>query len=96
MATSGSRKRPKPGDEFTEKDPITFKLPGFKPDCLLHVLDQPFHCHSTILRLHSAYFRKFLDSADKPERPASASFQYEYVTMVDDDGSWALIHASKV
>lgn len=49
-----------------------------------------------ILKLHSNYFRKFLDSADKPNAPATALFKYNYTTVVDDDGIWAVEPKSTV
>jgi hypothetical protein len=49
-----------------------------------------------ILKLHSNYFRKFLDSADKPNVPATAIFKYNYTTVVDDDGIWAVEPKSTV
>lgn len=45
--------------------PIVFACVGQKPDIRLVVFDQEFHAHSTLLKLHSAFFRKFLDSTDK-------------------------------
>lgn len=69
---------------------VVFKSPGLEPDTRLRVFDTEFHVHSTILRLHSNYFRKFLDSPDKPERPAGATWRYDYATVIDDDGTWAL------
>ncbi|KAL2070505.1 hypothetical protein VTL71DRAFT_13531 [Oculimacula yallundae] len=72
------------------EEPIVFKSPGLVPDVRLRVFDTEFHVHSIILKLHSNYFRRFLDSADKPERPQDAPFRYEYITVIDDDGSWAL------
>lgn len=45
--------------------PIVFSQPGLKPDTRLTVFDQEFHVHSIILKLKSAFFRKFLDSPDK-------------------------------
>ncbi|KAF7930993.1 uncharacterized protein EAE97_009202 [Botrytis byssoidea] len=60
-----------------------YKLPGHKVDVKLLVFDHEIHCHSLMLKLGSAYFRKFLDSADKPPAPANATFRYEYVTIQD-------------
>lgn len=42
--------------------PVEFSMPGFQPDTLFH---QPLHVKSTALKMHSAFFRKFLDSPDK-------------------------------
>jgi hypothetical protein len=72
------------------REPIVFKSPGLKPDLRLTVVGQVFHVHSIILKLHSNFFRKFLGSADKVAAPASASFQYDYVSVFDADGSWGL------
>ncbi|KAH9215140.1 hypothetical protein DL95DRAFT_461401 [Leptodontidium sp. 2 PMI_412] len=45
--------------------PIVFSTPGLKPDTRLTVFEQEFQVHSLVLKLHSAFFRKFLDSPDK-------------------------------
>ncbi|KUJ22224.1 uncharacterized protein LY89DRAFT_574625 [Mollisia scopiformis] len=47
------------------KSPIVFPCPGQKPDVRLIVFDQEFHINSTLLKLNSAFFRKFLDSTNK-------------------------------
>ncbi|KAH8801165.1 hypothetical protein F5882DRAFT_504648 [Hyaloscypha sp. PMI_1271] len=47
------------------KSPIVFQSLGLKPDVSMKVFDVEFHVHSALLKLHSAFFRKFLDSADK-------------------------------
>ncbi|KAF7932714.1 uncharacterized protein EAE98_004013 [Botrytis deweyae] len=60
-----------------------YKLPGHRVDVKLCVFDHEIHCHSLMLKLGSAYFRKFLDSADKTPAPANATFSYEYVTIQD-------------
>ncbi|TEY60238.1 hypothetical protein BOTCAL_0183g00060 [Botryotinia calthae] len=60
-----------------------YKLPGHKVDVKLLVFDHEIHCHSLILKLGSAYFRKFLDSADKTPASANATFKYEYITIQD-------------
>ncbi|CAG8955890.1 hypothetical protein HYFRA_00008740 [Hymenoscyphus fraxineus] len=85
------------GEDETTNVPKVYRLPGgLKPDVRLLVFDQEYHVHSTILKLHSNYFRRFLDSPDKTGEPASANFQYEYATVVDDDGTWALEPANKI
>ncbi|TGO24344.1 hypothetical protein BPAE_0105g00100 [Botrytis paeoniae] len=74
-----------------------YKLPGHKVDVKLLVFDREIHCHSLMLKLGSAYFRKFLDSADKPPASANATFKYEYVTIQDtSDYVPSLEVASKV
>ena len=52
--------------------PIVFVTPGYQPDVRLVVFDQEFHVHSILLKLHSAYFRKFLDSPDKAPKVTNA------------------------
>ncbi|KAF7903040.1 hypothetical protein EAF00_002942 [Botryotinia globosa] len=42
--------------------------------------------------MHSAFFRKFMDSPDKIPAKAGAAFAYEWVDEVDDDGSgWHVV-----
>jgi hypothetical protein len=52
--------------------------------------------NSFILKLLSNFFRKFLDSRDKAGGPSSALWQYEYVSVIDEDGMWALEPTAKV
>lgn len=75
------------------KPPVVFNLPGHDVDVKLQVFnDLEFHVHSTILKIHSAFFRKFLDSPDKEGKGENAGkFKYVWVTMIDDDGSWSLV-----
>lgn len=76
---------------------VVFRSPGLKADTCLTVFEQEFHVHSVILKLYSAYFRKFLDSADKDQLMKSRPFKYNYTTAVDDDdGVWALEPAATV
>jgi len=70
-----------------------FGNPVPKLDVRLRVFGQEYYVYSAILSMHSAYFRKFLDSPDQPStRPdvaLSSLFQYKYVTVVGD-GDWSL------
>lgn len=75
--------------------PLVFNAAGFQPDVSLMVFDQDFHVNSVVLKLYSAYFRKFLDSAEK-NGPLSGQFAYKYTTVVDPDGMWALEPVAKV
>lgn len=75
---------------------MVFALPGLETDTRLEVFGVEVHVSSIIPKLGSKYFRKFLDSADKVAPPASSPFRYEYVTVVDDDGTWGLEAALKV
>lgn len=77
--------------------PIVFKSPNAqKPDVRLKVFYQVFHVHSAILTLYSASFRTFLDSADKTAAAPSAPFRYDYVSVVDGNGTWGLEAVCKV
>jgi hypothetical protein len=70
---------------------VKFNAGSLNPDMRLKVFTTTeYHVHSAILKIHSGFFRKFLDSPDKFV-PASAEFTYEWVTKIDDDGSWHLI-----
>ncbi|KAI9648199.1 hypothetical protein NHQ30_002831 [Ciborinia camelliae] len=50
--------------------------------------------HSVILKLHSEFFRKFLDSPDKKPAEASAKFRYEWVSEIEEDGTWHMVDKS--
>jgi hypothetical protein len=87
------------------KSPTVFQTPDLKPDVRLRVFDFEFHVHSVLLKLHSAFFRKFLDSPDKTdlqsagnlETPSAVvnfytgNFKYDWVTEVDGDKTWHLV-----
>ena len=64
--------------------PVVFKWPGLSPDICLKVFYQEYHVRSVLLKLHSAFFRAFLDSPDKQssEKALAHGFQYEGVTEV--------------
>ena len=70
--------------------PIIFTARGPVVDVRLRCFDTEFHVHSVILKLYSAFFAKFLDSPDKahPQTVPVGRFKYEWVSKVDDDGSW--------
>ncbi|KAF8853702.1 hypothetical protein BDZ45DRAFT_598173, partial [Acephala macrosclerotiorum] len=79
---------------------IVFTSPGLKADVRINALGQDYHVHSIILKLYSAFFRRFLDSPDKEPPPISASFRYEYSSVLDDDAAadlkWVLEPGRKV
>ena len=56
--------------ERLPKSPIIFQSPGLKPDFSLKVFDVSFYVHSVVLKLHSAFFRKFLDATNKAASPS--------------------------
>jgi hypothetical protein len=85
-----------PSDAKIQK-PIIFSIPHMTPDVRLQVFDQPFHVHSMVLRIHSSFFRTFLDSADKANiATTSSAFPYDYVTELDADRQgWNLVRSEK-
>jgi hypothetical protein len=61
MATSTPAKKQK-----VSRPPVIFKAPGLTPDVRFKVFDEyEFHVHSVVLKLGSAFFRKFFDPANK-------------------------------
>ena len=98
MPPKTSKKRSRCDSALVEADPppIKFISPGFTADTCINVFGQDYHVNSMILKLHSSYFRKFLDSADKPNAPATAIFKYNYGTVVDADDIWAVEPKSTV
>ncbi|TVY21116.1 hypothetical protein LARI1_G001975 [Lachnellula arida] len=79
-------------------NPIVFTAPGLGPDMSIEVFKQIFHVNSMVLKIHSEYFRNYLDSPDKaPAGSVSGAFRYEWVTLVDEDGKgWCLTAKEKV
>lgn len=72
--------------DFLSDEPSTFVLPGHEPDVHLNVFGKEIYAHSLVLKLYSAYFRKFMDAPRQPEQRMSL-YSYEYVTVVDEDGT---------
>jgi len=70
-------------------EPHTFVLPGHHPDVQLNVFGKEINAHSIILKLYSAYFRKFMDAPHPPEQ-GMGLYTYNYFTVVDEDGFWGL------
>jgi hypothetical protein len=81
--TQPSAKKQKTSDTHTVTPmaPIIFKASDLKHDMQLKVFDQEFHVHSTMLKLHSAYFRKFLDSPEKPRATAWLRLSFDMTTF---------------
>lgn len=77
-------------EEFDSDTPIIYAAPGIELDTRLNVFGLILHVHSNLLRLHSSYFRKFLDSPDKAPPSNSTIWKYDYVSAVDEDGEWGL------
>lgn len=77
--------------KINPKKPITFKSAGMKPDIYFKVFDQEFHVTSMVLKLHSGFFRTFLDPAGgKLPKSTQPGFTSEWFTRIDDDGTWEL------
>lgn len=80
-------------DKFRQSPKLkVFSIPGHTPDTRFMLFNETeIHVHSVILKLHSAFFRKFLDSPDKKPAEASAKFRYEWVSEIEEDGDWHMI-----
>jgi hypothetical protein len=74
---------------------IVFAASGLKADVRIKVFEQEFHVHSVVLKLHSAFFRKFIDVEDRVSS-YSEIFRYDYISCVDVDGGWGLEVATEV
>ncbi|KAL3425286.1 hypothetical protein PVAG01_02077 [Phlyctema vagabunda] len=73
---------------------IQFAWPGLRiPDTRFKLFGNyaEFHVHSAILKMHSAFFRKFLDSPDKKCPAPSAPFRYEWISKYEGNGKWCLV-----
>lgn len=78
--------------------PIIFTTPGTQPDCRLRVFNQDFLVYSGLLKINSAFFRKFLDPSSGKSPASSEVYKYEWFTCVDDSDSncWSLTNDPKV
>jgi len=81
-----------------EPKSVIFTARGLNSDVRLCAFETEFHVHSMVLKMHSAFFFKFLDSPDKtpPETVAPGAFKYEWATKIDEDGSWSLVDARSI
>tara|TARA_R110002060_G_scaffold12662_1_gene18027 strand:+ start:1294 stop:1518 length:225 start_codon:yes stop_codon:yes gene_type:complete len=49
---------------------------------------------TAVLKMHSQYFFKFLDSADKVGGTGHGDFKYDWITKIVDDGKdWHVVAA---
>lgn len=63
-----------------------------EPDVHFQVFSQVFHLHSMVLKQHSGFFKTFLESPEKKGWiDKNAKFPYRWVSLVDDDGTWAMV-----
>lgn len=83
--------------------PTVFHAFGEDPDTCLDVFGYKFHVHSRVLKLYSAFFRKFMDNnsghasnCDGASSKVEHSFRYKYVAHADEDGTWGLQPLKKV
>ncbi|KAN0093784.1 hypothetical protein V8E51_016968 [Hyaloscypha variabilis] len=74
------------------KQPIIFTTPDMRPDVGLQVFNQQFHVYSGVLKIHSGFFRKYLEpSGGLLPTSTSPTLSSEWFTKVDADGkSWSL------
>jgi hypothetical protein len=80
------------------KKPIIFTTPDTQPDCRFRVFDQDFLVDSCLLKINSAFFRKFLDPSSGKSPASSKAYKYEWFTCVDESDSncWSLTSDPKV
>jgi hypothetical protein len=80
------------------KKPIIFTSPGTQPDVRLRVFDQDFLVYSGLLKINSAFFRKFLEPSGGKVPGSSEIYQYEWYTCIDesDTNCWSLSNDTKV
>jgi hypothetical protein len=89
--------------------PEIFSHPSGPPDVRFKIFGKyELHAHSWILKKHSEYFEKRLDPCDgdptaavlKAQREAevgqSPDFRYEWVSCIDQDGSWCVSSAASL
>jgi hypothetical protein len=81
-----------------EKKPVIFTSPGTQPDVRLRVFDQDFLVSSDLLKINSAFFRKFLEPSGGKVPGSSEIYQYEWYTCIDESDSncWSLSNDTKV
>jgi hypothetical protein len=93
-----AKKAKKSNDEPAMPRTVVFAARGLESDVRLRVFNTDFYVHSTMLKLHSAFFFKFLDSPDKPPTGpvGPRDFKYKWITKIDEDGSWSLVDARSV
>jgi hypothetical protein len=80
------------------KKPIIFTTSDTQPDARLHVFDQEFLVYSSLLKINSAFFRKFLHPSGGKPSASSELYQFEWFTRVDesDENCWSLTSDTKV
>ena len=81
---------PTPPTPSAATPPIVYLLQDRNSDVRLVVVKQEFLVHSEVLKVHSAYFNKFLHSPEKVHTPISWDFKCDYISIIDADGQWGL------
>jgi len=81
-----------------QKAPIIFTAPDQRPDVGLQVFNQIFHVYSGVLKIHSGFFRTYLEpSGGLLPTSTSPLVTSEWFTKVDNDGkAWSLTSDQKV
>lgn len=69
--------------------PISFTCLGDKADTSINVFGQEFQVHSRILKMHSAFFRRFMESTTPPQLD-QPGIVYHYAAKVEPDGVWGV------
>jgi hypothetical protein len=68
----------------------------------MRVFNEDFYVHSDVLKLHSMFFRKFMDSPDKVVPVYTDPIKYDYKAAIDEVGTegevlrWFMIPAFEV
>ncbi|TGO39693.1 hypothetical protein BHYA_0049g00290 [Botrytis hyacinthi] len=71
---------------------VKFSISEQKPDTRITLFQfKELHVHSSILKLYSAYFRRFMDSPDKVPAPSGAKWKYDWIGEAEEDGSWFVV-----
>lgn len=73
-----------------------FHIRGQVLDMRIRLLEETeFHVHSMILKQHSEFFFKFLDSPDKVQSE-DREWKYDWISEVEEDGDWHLVSTQNV
>ncbi|TEY34313.1 hypothetical protein BOTCAL_0638g00040 [Botryotinia calthae] len=77
---------------MTSTQVVKFSLTDQEPDTRITLFQlRVLHVHSSILKLYSAYFRRFMDSPDKVPAPSGAKWKYDWIGEAEEDGSWYVV-----
>ena len=83
--------------KIEKKKPIVFKSAEETVDTSIIIFKQEFQVSSTTLKVHAAYFKRFMDPAHGVNNKViSSRFKYQWFTKVEDDGHWVISSDQKV